>query len=156
MLSPPYLNFISPVYLTGYTFFSGGGAIGNPPINILNLPTGDKNLKVLSINNGDLHAPNIHLKDATKGLTQIQTGGGMAPFIVLPREDALFSTGMHAKKSKNTTVCNSLGALEGVARTNIMRVPHCQIITEEVKYYACTGSSNRRAGTGVRGHHYAL
>ena len=39
VLSPPYLNFISPVDLTGYTIFSHGGAIDNPPINILNLPT---------------------------------------------------------------------------------------------------------------------
>ena len=76
VLSPPYLNFISPVDLTGYTIFADGGAIGNPPINIFNLPSGEKTLKIISINNGDLHAPNIQLKDATKGLNQIQPGGG--------------------------------------------------------------------------------
>ena len=57
-------------------FFADGGAVGNPPIKIFNLPSGYKTLKVLSINNGDLNAPNIHLKDSTKGLTQIQPGGG--------------------------------------------------------------------------------
>ena len=124
VLSPPYLNYISPVYLTGYTFFSGGGAIGNPPINILNLPTGDKNLKVLSINNGDLHAPNIHLQDSTKGITQIQPGGGMTPLILVPREDALLSTGMHTNKSRNTTVCNALDYIKWDTRTTMMRGPH--------------------------------
>ena len=38
----------------------------------------------------------------------------------------------------------------------MIRGPHCQTITEEGKSYACTGISNRRAGTGVRDHHYAL
>ena len=76
VLPPTSLNFISPVDLTGYTIFADGGAIDNPPINMFNLPSGDKNLSVREFNNGDLHAPNIHLKDATKGLTQIQRGGG--------------------------------------------------------------------------------
>ena len=37
VLSPLSLNFISSVDLTGYTIFSHGGAIDNPPIKILNL-----------------------------------------------------------------------------------------------------------------------
>ena len=65
--------------LTRYTIFADGGAIDNPPINIFNIPSGDNTLNVISIKNGDLHAPNIHLKYATKGLTQIQPGGSCLP-----------------------------------------------------------------------------
>ena len=88
----------------GYTIFDDGGAIGNLHIKIFNLLLGENTLRVLSINNGEIHAPNIHLKDSTKGLNQIQPGGGMATFILLPREDTMLSTGMHAKKSRNIIV----------------------------------------------------
>ena len=80
----------------------------------------------------------------------------MDPFILMPREDDLLSTGIHAKKYRKKTVYNSFSALEWATRTTMIRGPHCQIITEEGKNYACAGSSNRRAGTGVRDHHYAL
>ena len=80
----------------------------------------------------------------------------MAPFILVPREDALLSTGTNANKSKNTTVCDALDALGGDTRTTMRGGPHCQIITEEGKNDACAGRSNRRAGTGVRDHHCAL
>ena len=124
MMYPPSLNFISPVDLTGYTIFADGGDIGNPPINIFNIPSGDKTLKVLSIKNGDLQDPNIHLKDATKGLTQIQPGGGMAPLILVPREDALLSTGMNANKSRNKKLCDALDSLGGTTRTTMTRGPN--------------------------------
>ena len=99
MLSPPCLNFISSVDLTGYNIIADSGVIGKPPIKIFNITSGDKTLKVVLINNGDLHTPNIHVKDSKKGLTQIQPGGGgMAPFILVPLEDALLSTEIYARK----------------------------------------------------------
>ena len=80
----------------------------------------------------------------------------MYPFILMPQEKDLLSTGIHAKKYRKTTVYNAFSALEWATRTTMIRGPHCQIITEEVKKYACAGSSNRRAGSIMRDHHYAL
>ena len=80
----------------------------------------------------------------------------MDPFILMPREDDLLLTVIHSNKYRKKTVYNSFSALEWATRTTMIRGPHCQIITEEGEKYACAGSSNRRAGTVVRDHHYAL
>lgn len=112
---------------------------------------GKKELKSLSIQNGDLFIPSV--TDSQSGLIHRPENAKMknpnscpSPYLLLPRLEVIKRTGM-IHDNNVEKLWKALLAVEECHRTSTARgVP----IYGEAKYIGCVGSQPKRAGRGVR------
>lgn len=150
--TPKYTN----ADLDGCTLYLDGGDSNNPRIHPqLNNPKA-KPMRILQICNGDLHVPMEHINLPGKGLTVHEEGGKHKPFILVPRESALWRTGLRNKPTISQSLFNSFQSVEIANGTSEGRGTPFEIIVEGGKPYCCVGSKARRAAVGVNEYHHAI
>lgn len=141
-----------------YYFVDGGGKF-NPPINpSIPLPEDGSNPKpshIISIRNGDMHTPNDHLADTSKGLTIF--GDGATPFVVPPRDITLAKTGQ-LENSKPTALCKAIDEVDANTNHKGAERGSSKFVVRDDNHpkYLCPGVACRRGAKGVEQNHYSL
>ena len=139
------------------------GDVKNAPINPSINNSMNKPIKILSVAKGklkgDLHAPQHHIEDPSKGLIcrvndNLDTASN---FVLVPRSVALERTACLKKHATNLGICEALDAYESAAKNTQPRGNQKHIVLEqEHDKYICTGTQVRRGGRGVDDMHYIM
>ena len=149
---------ISSSILNEYFVFVNGD-VKNAPINPSINNSMNKPIKILSVAKGDLHAPQHHIEDPSKGLIcrvndNLDTASN---FVLVPRSVALERTACLKMHATNLGICEALDAYESAARNTQPRGNQKHVVLEqEHDKYICTGTQVRRGGRGVDDMHYIM
>ena len=138
-----------PDIAAAYIFADGGSAC-SPPFIPPQFPETKMPSKVLRISIGDLFVPTAHFADNQTGLTATSDQGGVPPFILVPRAEAL------KIKNLGATLCDSFDAMNLCQPGTFLRGKKIKIVREARKKYVCVGSMAARGHVGVNAYNPSL